>query len=500
MKIALWLSAALLCLSAARALPAAAPAQPAAIDWREGDVDDAFAEARESNKPVLLYWGAKWCPPCNQMKQTIFKDPGFIAETRNFIPVHLDGDDPGAQAWGDKFGIVGYPTVIILRPDRSEITRLSGTSAAASLAQVLALTAKRTASTEELLQLASTPKQLSPDDWLVLANFDWEDDPKHFADPVKEASFLATLAAAAPTPALSRKFTLTGLAIGSNYGSVPLSPAQQRQLQAILLPILRNRAEATADRDMLSEAAAPMILSLPTARQRQRLGAELVLALDQVAADTTLFPGDRLDTVNADIILSKAAHAGKVTPAVLAKVRARVAVADRDANTPGLRQAVIPDAGDFLDQAGDYAGAQKLLEGALPTAIAPYYFMIDLAGLAEEHHDPQAAIDWARKAADAAEGPATKVQWEIMYSDFVLRLDARNKPEVEQSGEEVIQAFTQASAGYAGRTRKKLEAWHAKVEAWSKANQGQRVLLHLNASLSQACQKQATQACAIKFS
>ena len=41
-------------------------AQTQHIAWREGDVADALAEAKESNKPALLYWGAKWCPPCNQ--------------------------------------------------------------------------------------------------------------------------------------------------------------------------------------------------------------------------------------------------------------------------------------------------------------------------------------------------------------------------------------------------------------------------------------------------
>ena len=33
-------------------------AQAHAIAWREGDVDDALAEAKELGKPVILYWGA----------------------------------------------------------------------------------------------------------------------------------------------------------------------------------------------------------------------------------------------------------------------------------------------------------------------------------------------------------------------------------------------------------------------------------------------------------
>lgn len=95
------------------------------IAWQQGDVDDAFAEAKQQGKPVLLYWGAEWCPPCAQMKATLFKDPGFVAETRNFIPVYLDGDTRGAQRWGERFGISGYPTVIVLRPGANRVLRLT---------------------------------------------------------------------------------------------------------------------------------------------------------------------------------------------------------------------------------------------------------------------------------------------------------------------------------------------------------------------------------------
>jgi hypothetical protein len=46
-----------------------------AIDWvkPEGaNVEPIFAQARQRNKPVFLYWGAVWCHPAIKSKRTYF--------------------------------------------------------------------------------------------------------------------------------------------------------------------------------------------------------------------------------------------------------------------------------------------------------------------------------------------------------------------------------------------------------------------------------------------
>ena len=66
------------------------------IAWFKGDVDAAFKSARAANKPVLLYWGAQWCPPCKQLKSAVFSRPDFIEKSKLFVAVYLDGDLPDA--------------------------------------------------------------------------------------------------------------------------------------------------------------------------------------------------------------------------------------------------------------------------------------------------------------------------------------------------------------------------------------------------------------------
>jgi thioredoxin-like negative regulator of GroEL len=107
---------------------------PAAAD---ADIERAFAQARSEKKPVLLYWGATWCPPCNQLKATLFNRQDFAELSRHFVAVHVDGDRPGAQKLGSRFKVSGYPTVVLFGADGQEITRLPGEADAPQVMAVL---------------------------------------------------------------------------------------------------------------------------------------------------------------------------------------------------------------------------------------------------------------------------------------------------------------------------------------------------------------------------
>ncbi|MEO8225691.1 MAG: thioredoxin family protein, partial [Gammaproteobacteria bacterium] len=149
------------------------------IAWFDGSVESALAAAEATNKPVLLFWGAQWCPSCKQLKASVFTRPDFIEKSKLFVAVYLDGDLPDAQKWGDTFEITGYPTLLILKPDRTEVTRLAGGMDLTLYARVLDSALGDVRPVKEIVDLAADGQEpLAADDCRRLAYhaFDLEDD------------------------------------------------------------------------------------------------------------------------------------------------------------------------------------------------------------------------------------------------------------------------------------------------------------------------------------
>ena len=190
-------------LAATLALAPAAHARPgdlpstnvawltAAVD---ADADRAFAQARSQNKPVLLYWGASWCPPCNQLKATLFNRQDFAAKSRHFVAVFVDGDRPSAQKLGARFKVGGYPTLVLFTPDGREITRLPGEADAPQVLSLLEAGLAGGRPVAAVLADARAGKTLSANEWRMLSFHSWVVDDSGLVAEADRPAVLAELA------------------------------------------------------------------------------------------------------------------------------------------------------------------------------------------------------------------------------------------------------------------------------------------------------------------
>lgn len=100
-----------------------AQAQANSITWRSS-LDSALQEARKTKRPLLVYFSTVWCGPCQIMKRTTFKDANVIRESKRWVMVSIDGDKQPKVA--TKYKIDGYPTMLILKPNGTIVSRAGG--------------------------------------------------------------------------------------------------------------------------------------------------------------------------------------------------------------------------------------------------------------------------------------------------------------------------------------------------------------------------------------
>lgn len=102
-------------------------AQASSIPWAK-DLTSAFERAKNEKKPVLTYLFTDWCSFCKQMESDTLKDPLLTRDMADeYVWVRLNAEkDPVGERLRAEFQLVGYPTIVIMDPQGSEIDRLQG--------------------------------------------------------------------------------------------------------------------------------------------------------------------------------------------------------------------------------------------------------------------------------------------------------------------------------------------------------------------------------------
>lgn len=489
-----------LLIAASFAPAGAADGRPEGITWHAGDVDAAFALAKKENRPLFLYWGAVWCPPCNQVKATIFNRQDFVARARLFVPVYIDGDARNAQKLGARFKVGAYPTMILFRPDGTEITRLPGEVDGSRYMQVLTLGIASARPVKRLLAAARAGKPLSADDWRLLGYYSWETDQQSLLPREQLVPTLWQLALASTTaaPDASARLAIKAMtaasaeATASQATRLDKGAALQRLRAALAAPTVAraNFAEITYGAEKL-----PPFLTEPDTRQRRQLLREWDRALLRFAADGGLSRLDQLSATGARVALARVeTPKGALPLPLLTEVRAVTHRAVREATDRYEREAVIASAAQVLAEAGLLGDSDALLTAELSRSAVPYYLMLGLAANARQRGDAAAALDWYERAYAGAQGPATRLQWGTGYVRALIDLAPTRAERIERAARSVIGELEPKPETFYARNRASLDRLGGKLNDWNKDGTHDARLARLREQLDGVCAKLPPQA------
>jgi len=535
MALALLLGMALLApaVATATASPAASSLPSTNLPWlsaaSDAEVDAAFARAARERKPVLLYWGARWCPPCNQLKATLFNRQDFALLARQFVAVHVDGDRPGAQRLGSRFQVSGYPTVVVFTRNRQEITRLPGEVDAPQLMAVLQAAVGGGRAAPSVLADALAGRSLSAAEWRQLAFYSWETGEARLVPKAETAATLTRLATAfeasaspgAPREAATgTRLWLKALAAQGDGATAAASAtsaqadadaakaataakaanAAQRQR---LLQVLQSPALAREHMDLIAHSATEMVAALappasaatpatPADTDRAALLAAFESALQGLQADASLSRGDSLGALYARVMLARLAWPKdtvqlSLPPALVAEVRDQVGRADRELIDPHERQAVITLGAALLARAGLWADSEALLRANLARSHSPYYLMSQLAGNFRRLGQRHEALHWYQESFDKAVGPATRMQWGAGYVNAVIDLTPTDSARIERGVAALLTEASRDRAAFEGRSARSLQRVADKLATWNTEPQRATVLARLQRQLGGVC-------------
>ncbi len=467
---------------------------PPGVAWKaaaqDADIDAAFAQAKKENKPVLLYWGAKWCPPCNQLKATLFNRADFIEQSRAVVPVNIDGDLPGAQQLGTRFKVRGYPTLILFNPAGQELTRLPGEADAQQVVKLLQLGLSGGRPIQAVLKDAQAGKALKPAEWQLLSYYSWDTDQDQLVKASERGALLQKLSQAKGVPTEAR-VRLQLKALGAGAKALP-GDAE------LLTSLLKDPKATRTHLDVISGYPSTLVKAVhPQASPaRAQLLALYESTLQRQQADTQLSRADRVQALIARVQLARIdvpadETAPKLSPALLNEVRGLSQLLDREIRDGYERQAVITSTGYVLGLAGLWTESDALLTANLKKSHSPYYLMNQLGSNARKTGRNAEALNWYEQAFTTSQGPATRLQWGSTYFENLIKLAPQDSARIEKLAAQLISEAAQDKGAFYERSGRSLKKVSDLIVPWSKQGTGDNaaVLGRLQTQLNGVCAK-----------
>lgn len=97
----------------------------------ETNLEDGFRKLKTQSKPVIIDFFAKWCPPCLELDKQVWSQSEMIEKFKKdwiFIKIDCTKNTEACEEAVDKYGVIGWPTVVFLDKNGNEVKneRLTG--------------------------------------------------------------------------------------------------------------------------------------------------------------------------------------------------------------------------------------------------------------------------------------------------------------------------------------------------------------------------------------
>ncbi len=398
--------------------------------WWKGSVEDALKESKATKRPLFIYWGAQWCPPCNELKAEIFSRKEFPALIAAFIPLAIDGDSDDAQKWGERLGAVGYPTMLVVAPGDKVKMRIVGSLSWNSF----------------LIEIKKADNKKQPS-----RKTDDEDTATALGKlnrtrtaSVTEGARLATivLVGAPDAPAkLADKIRQNW----SGFFSLISATPEGRQQGELLLLEGRQTLSWIVKSDTSPELKKERVMAWSAALDNleKDAGATLTSKVKITAARCELLHVDALS--GFDPVMLR----GTVDDLV-AKVLA--------SGDEYLIKSLLPSLADAYASLGDQKAALDLLQNNIAKTDTPWYFYSHMAWLVADGGDKNGAVTWSEKAAQAATGNSTRLQVLASYMKTVSESAVSDKgARIASALREFLNLAASSPDAFYNRNKRSLE-------------------------------------------
>lgn len=471
------------------------------IHWKKDGMESALELAKKENKPLLVYWGADWCPPCNVLKSTIFKEKVFIDATRNYLAVFLDGDHKNAQKWGDKLDVVGYPTLMILAPNGTEVVRLWVGAGARELAETLNYAYNSLEPVEPILnRIIAEGKSPQAQQLQLLSQYSWMQDNNFVKKPLETAKKLLKLSEMIEWekfPTEKAKIDFAAASFLSNYIESNKNDKKkiQDQFRSHVVEMLKLHLKeekyfrpllyywAYYSSSILKEIIGeePMIKELgnQVIEKSQKLLLTQKLSYEEELRCLSTLPG----------LADEFPRLFKVTEEQKSQYYEKYKSLLDAYTDPRARIAIVNSAGYTLGDFGMYEEAKELLVKELKISPHPYYLMSSLGYMEKKQGNKVAAIDWYKKSYEASIGEATQLQWGAGYISNLIELLPKDSQTIFEQTQTVFKKNIDMSDAFMGRNRKVLERLKKQLISWAEKNHQSEKIKNVFSRQKSQCEK-----------